>query len=102
MLKVEVLTYMVRTGSASKKVTGTSLFTDKHTRKPTTRWAKALIEKYFPEFVIGETLIILCRTYYGFQAARSCTQAEIGNGFAFKYLEITTTEEPVAAPSAAA
>jgi hypothetical protein len=97
MITAEVLTYMVRSGTAARKVTGTSRFTDKGVKKITTKWAKNLIEKYFPEFVIDGSLIIFYRTQTGYAAARSCTRQEVSSGFCFKYLEIMAEEEQTAA-----
>lgn len=97
MITAKVMIYMTRTGTATHKITGTSRFTDKNIDKATTKWAKNLIEKYFPDFVIAGSLILICRTHNGYRAARSCTREEIQSGFSFKYLEIVTEEILVAA-----
>lgn len=97
MVKVEIRLFMQCSRSALKKMIGKANYTDNSGRRPSTKWAKALISKHFPEFVIEGGLVLIHRTRNGYSASRCCTQAELANGFTWKYLDITAVEEPAPA-----
>lgn len=89
MIKVEVLIYLLRSDTASKKITYKHQFTDATAQKLTARWVRVLIEKFFSEFMINESFALIYSTNTGYCAARSCTHKEVEEGFCFKYLEVS-------------
>lgn len=92
MIRIEVRVSMQYSGRSGRSWVGKHHYTDASGQRTTTRWAKLIIAKFFPEFVIAGGLILIHRTKVGYSASRCCTVEEQDRGFAWKYLDMIVTE----------